>query len=90
MNYPHPPEDPKQPEEIQVQCPRCTKAEIRHGKKIVQHKVIQLMNPGMILYHCPVCSFECRPYDAKLNAEQINTPIVPIEIGIVQEMMKNK
>lgn len=83
------PPDPEPQGEIQVHCPRCSKPEVRKGKKIVQKAVVVLMNPGMILYHCPKCDFECRPYDAKLNQEQVKVPI-PVEIGIVQEMMKNK
>ncbi|MDE1839921.1 MAG: hypothetical protein KGH87_08380 [Thaumarchaeota archaeon] len=84
-----PPIENTEPKEIVVPCPRCSKPQIKNGKKIIQKAVVVLMNPGMILYHCPKCSFECRPYDAKLNVEQVKVP-VPVEIGIVQEMMKHK
>lgn len=84
-----PQQDPQSAEEIKVPCPRCSKPEVKKGKKIIQKAVVVFMNPGMILYHCPQCAFECRPYDAKINAEQVKIP-VPVEIGIVQQMMKNK
>lgn len=84
-----PPIENTEQKDIIVPCPRCSKPEVRKGKKVVQKAIVVLMNPGMILYHCHQCGFECRPYDAKLNVEQVNIH-PPVEIGIVQEMMKHK